>query len=268
MLCMHHLHYDDMYQDWIQSSPIGKGAFITQLDRRINWFSLPEVAEEEHDPWIVKCLDGHHLLCNLRSKVCKDGVHGIRKEAWHDVARHDSSIISQSLVIDLIDKQRNSYARRTFSPEVESCMRLLGYSKEADFVQLVRHWYEAEDDRSVDAVKRAESRLAFRDFLVEDVSFQMFPPSGMYIKGFPRVMYEGFLSSIDSHMQLYITTRNQCYNQRAFSSLENESFFGNLSEMDPTKLGCPKAVNIPRLMANVSEVLHYRQDPTSRYDGM
>lgn len=196
--------------------------------------------------------------------MCKTGVRGVKKEAWYKVAEHDSSVISKSLVEDLVDKQRNSYAKRTFSQDVQDCMENLGFNDEARFVKLVREWYEAEDDRALPGIDRATRRLAWRDFLMRDISFASFPPYGMYINGFPQVMFEGFVSSIDSHIQLYALTRAGSYNQRAFSSLENETFFGTLSDLDPTRLGCPKAVNMNRLMANVTEVLHYRQNPESR----
>jgi hypothetical protein len=114
-------------------------------------------------------------------------------------------------------------------------------------------------------MERLKRRLNFRDYLLKDVSFGSFPPSGMYVKGFPQVMFEGLVSSIDSHIQLYALCRDGTYNQRAFSSLENETFFGVLTDLDPTKLGCPKAVNISRLMSTVTEVLHYREDPSTRY---
>ncbi|XP_061162872.1 uncharacterized protein LOC133172082 [Saccostrea echinata] len=86
----------------------------------------------------------------------------------------------------------------------------------------------------------------------------------MYIKGFPKVMYEGFLQRIDTSIQLYGIANGKSYNQRSLSSLVNETFFGELSELEPTKLGCPKAVSVPRLMANVTEMQHYRCDPSDR----
>ncbi|XP_071158962.1 uncharacterized protein [Mytilus edulis] len=86
----------------------------------------------------------------------------------------------------------------------------------------------------------------------------------MYVKGFPKIMYEGFLQRIDTSIQLYDIVKSGSYNQRALSSLVNETFFGELSELEPTKLGCPKAISIPRLMANVTEMQHFRCDPSER----
>ena len=251
--------YQEHHAMWIQDSPVGAVMEIKGIVEENEWFSYPEVHQQTGQP-VVKCIDGHHLFV----KICKDGVQGVKKDAWHQVAEHDSSIISKSLVVDLLDKQRNSYAKRTFSADVEHTMRGSGYEKEADFTRIVREWYAAEDDRAIPALQRTKQRLAFRHFILKDVSFASFPPHGMYIKGFPQVMYEGFVSSIDSHTQLYTLCRRRTYNQRAFNSLENETFFGSLTDMDPTKLGCPRAVNINRLMAMVTEVMHYRQDPECR----
>ena len=59
------------------------------------------------------CIDAHHLIVNLRVKVCKDGLKGIQKEAWHSVAEN-REIISKSLEIDLKDKQSKAYALKYF----------------------------------------------------------------------------------------------------------------------------------------------------------
>ncbi|CAG2192105.1 unnamed protein product [Mytilus edulis] len=87
-----------------------------------------------------KCLDAHHLLVNLRCKVCKDGVWGIRKDAWHAVADSDNNIISKGIVVDLLDKQNNAFAKRTFSNEVEEQMRKLDFVSEANFCYMIRRW--------------------------------------------------------------------------------------------------------------------------------
>ncbi|CAG2257675.1 unnamed protein product [Mytilus edulis] len=86
----------------------------------------------------------------------------------------------------------------------------------------------------------------------------------MYVKGFPKVMFEGFLQRIDTTIQLYSIVKSGTYNHRAISSLVNETFFGELSDMEPTRLGCPKAISIPRLMSTVTEIFHYRCDPSER----
>ena len=211
-----------------------------------------------------KCLDGEHLLVNARVKMCKDGMLGLSKQAWHDVSKHDSNIISPSLVVDLVDKQSAENAKRTFSHDVQKCMGELGYDKEPKFCELVRNWYQAEDDPGISASKRAHDRLMFRNYLLDGVDFEQFPQYGNYIKGMPRVMFERFLQSIDTHMQLYPLCKGGTYNQRSVSSLVNETFFGEQQDLEATRLGCPKAVNIPRMMATVTEIMHYRHNPQNR----
>ena len=65
-----------------------------------------------------------------------------------NVAR-TTGVINHALVEDLVDKQSNAFARKTFSDEVEEEMRKLGYHSEANFCHLIREWYEAEDGLSV-----------------------------------------------------------------------------------------------------------------------
>ena len=67
---------------------------------------------------------------NLRVKVCKDGLQGIRKKAWHEVADKNREVISKALVVDLVDKQNNGFAKRTFYAEVEEQMRVLDFQEE------------------------------------------------------------------------------------------------------------------------------------------
>ena len=43
---------------------------------------------------------------------------GIDKRAWVNVAR-TTGVINRALVEDLVDKQSNAFARKTFSDEVE-----------------------------------------------------------------------------------------------------------------------------------------------------
>lgn len=85
---------------------------------------------------------------------------------------------------------------------------------------------------------------------------------GMYITGFPKIMFEGFVQRIDTTIQLYSVVRSGTFNQRVVSSLFNETFFGELSEIEPTR--CPKAINIPRLMSITTELFHFRSDPSNR----
>ncbi|CAC5366708.1 unnamed protein product [Mytilus coruscus] len=198
--------YKDSYRSWISKSPFNETTEVEGVGH-VKWFSYPEVSEKRNkmEP---KCLDAHHLLVNLRVKVCKDGLQGIQKRAWHAVAEKNRDIISKSLVVDLIDKQNNAFALRTFSTDVESEMRKLGFIREADFCKLIREWYEAEDESGISAVDRMKRRINLKSFLLEGVDFGRYPMYGMYVKGFPKVQFEGFLQRIDTSLQLYSVVKN------------------------------------------------------------
>ena len=100
-------------------------------------------------------------------------------------------------MLDLIDRQNNGHAQRTFSSDVENAMRKLAFFHEADFCRIIRQWYQAEDDKSIPAIERARSRFALHQYLLSGVSFDVFPAHGAHIKGIPKVMFEGFLQSIE-----------------------------------------------------------------------
>ena len=259
------LSYKEERDKWERSSTVAYPMKIGETDDEIKWFSYPEFSTERQqiEP---KCLDGHHLLTNLRIKVCKDGLtgYGLSSKAWKSAS--ESGAISRAIVCDLIDKQNNGFARKTFSEEVQEAMKVSGYDKEAEFCELVRNWYSAEDEPGMCALQRFQHRIKFRNYLISGVDLGSFPlPRNGFINGMSQTMFEGFLQSIDTHIQLYGICHTGTYNQRAVSSLVNENFFGELGDMEPTKLGCPKAVAIPRLMSKVTELMHHRLNPESRW---
>ena len=247
---------------WMDDSTV-KVENIIGIPARIKWFSYPCLSKKRKqlEP---KCLDGEHMFVNARVKVCKDGMLGLSKKAWVDVAERYPDIISPSLVVDLIDKQSAANAKRTFCLEVETTMIKLGYVKEAEFCNIFRNWYDAEDTAGIPSLERALKRLALRDYMLSNVDFSQYPPYGSHIRGMPRTMYEGLLQSIDTHIQLYAICKEGTYNQPAVSSLVNETFFGEMADMKQTKLGCPKAISVPRLMSVVTELMHYRHNPENR----
>ena len=262
------LLYPHEREVWTSKSTVGDVSLILSNGKSWKpsfWFSYPEysVKRQQLEP---KCLDSHHLFVNCRVKVCKDGLpgFGISKKAWHRVSEIYPHVISKCLVVDLLDKQSNSYAQRTFGEEVEEKLTELGFFKEAHFCHLVRNWYAAEDEAGISAAERVEARVAFRNFLIDSVDFSTFPPFGMYVRGMPRQMYEGFLQNIDTHLQLYGVVKGGAYNARSVSSLANETFFGEMAELEPTKLGCPKSTHCPRLVSTVTEIMHYRNNPQDR----
>lgn len=146
------------------------------------WFSYPEYSKERKqiEP---RCWDGTHLMTNLRTRVCDNGLGKLKKAAWHEVARAGKTPLKVAMAVDLIDKQDIEFAKSTFSEAVETSMRELGFPEEADFCQLARNWYRADDEPGISAKLRVQYRVAMKKFLVKDVNFGKFPPYGGYVKG-------------------------------------------------------------------------------------
>jgi hypothetical protein len=51
------------------------------------------------------------------------------------------------------------------------------------------------------------------------------------VKGIPQVMFEGLMTNIDQHIQLFSFVRNQAYNVRALGSLEAENLIGEFQDL-------------------------------------
>ena len=141
--------------------------FQGTLNYKVNWYSTPEIIANKYtgtqEP-LFYVLDAHHKLFSLRTKVCSTGLPqlGITRKAWEDAISTDT-MLNPAIVFDLIDKQNNGFAQRTFAADVEDFMRLKGYNKEANFCKMVRNWYEAEDEAGLSATQRC---IYWLDFLL------------------------------------------------------------------------------------------------------
>jgi hypothetical protein len=134
---------------WRQQSLFGTEAIIGNKEDPYQWYSQPEY-DETLGQTIYALLDCHHLFVNARSTICSKGLPqlGIHKEAWLDVAKHskeNQAGLSYAMVADLIDRQSNAFAQRTFSEKVEVEMRKNDRSNEADFCRIFREWYQREE---------------------------------------------------------------------------------------------------------------------------
>ena len=262
--------FPHIFQEWKQASTISEHVTVeTENNFTFKpdfWFSQPEYSEKRHrlEP---KKWDSHHLLVNNRSVCCGNGMDGldVHKEAWIAVAEKYPDVISKPLVCDLIDKQSNAFAQRTFSEQVEKRMQELGYKSTANYCRLIRGWYQAEDEPGISSENRLKLRLEFRKFLLSKFEIDKFPPYGKHINGMPSGMFEGFLQGIDTSIQLYALVKGGAYNQRSATSLCNETFFGEMSECEQSRQGCPKATQVPHEMSGLTELLHYRHNPSDRF---
>ena len=80
-----------------------------------------------------------------------------------------------------------------------------------------------------------------------------------YIKGMPIPTYEALMQGITTRLQIFQLS-NMPINQRSISTIGIESFFSKLTAMEFSGLGCPKAVDIPRLISHVTELNSIQHD--------
>ena len=91
------------------------------------------------------------------------------------------------------------------------------------------------------------------------VDWESFPPPGRYVQGMPIQTYESIMQGISTRMQFFALSPTPV-NQRSISTLSIESFFSELTNMELSGLGCPKAVDIPRLISHVTELNNIRHE--------
>ena len=171
------------------------------------WYPMPEF-NEVVDHYLFFILDSYHQLCEARRLICQNGIPaaGIKKENIHRVAKESGQNgckLNVAIAIDLIDKQNVEFAKTTFSEKVVTELRNIGATKEAEFCQRMHDWYKAEDEPALPVDMRCKSRLALRDWLLQDVDFSKFPPYGAYVKDIPIVLFEGLLTKIERKLQLF-----------------------------------------------------------------
>ena len=103
------------------------------------------------------------------------------------------------------------------------------------------------------------------EYLLQWWDYTDFPAPTQYIRGMPIQTYQIILQSISPHTQLYYHCPlpiNQCI----LSTLGAEGFFSELTQMEFTGLGCPKSVDIPRLITYCTAMNNIRHDPDRGFE--
>ena len=257
--------FPEQLDNWIYHNPFGKSVNIEGLPYDGKWYSMPEYNCQTGN-YLFMILDTYHQLCGLRRLVCQNGIpaRGIKREAFVKIAEDSENNqcgLNQAMVNDLIDKQSAAFARATFSTKVSNALMNIGAVEEARFCILVNDWYKAEDDPGISALDRCRYRLAFRDWLLQDVRFHTFPPHGSFIRGIPIVLFEGLLTNIERKIQLFTFTKTGSYNVRAVGSLDIENFFGTFQDIDPKGTGVIRPDDIPAALSVAAELIDVKFDP-------
>ena len=166
-----------------------------------------------------------------------------------------------------MDKQKVSISKDFFSSEVEGILRKLGHTSEADFVQLVRNWYLACDERGIKPLERLRNLNAMQSHLLSRFNYyNCYPPPTRYIQGITVHTFEAILITISTRFILYATCDLGHYNHRAISMLGIESFFSELTRMEFSGLGTPKSSDIPKLISHIIQLNQVKHDPDRGFE--
>ncbi|KAH3848086.1 hypothetical protein DPMN_090434 [Dreissena polymorpha] len=168
-----------------------------------------------------------------------------------------------TVVIDCVDKQDVTLARRVFAEDVETVIAESGFKLEAQFCRLIRRWYDAEDEPAVPAVEMCRRRYELLQWLRDGYQLGIFPPPTKYVKGIPIITYEALIAHLVTKLQLFARVPHCKYNVRATGTQELEQLFSSFRDVDPSGTGTVKPDVIPRMLASAIEVDNFRLNPTS-----
>ena len=247
--------FESAAKQWLNKSPVPMEIRVDQEDG--DFFehpchSYPEYSEK-HQQHEYRCIDPGHTLANMRSQISRYGYEFCKKAAFFKVSETNHKVLPRSILEDRLDRQSIRIAKRFFSVEVEEELTKNGDTQEAKFVRLVRNWFEACDECGIDVYTRVRHLDEFADFLGNLIEWEEMPPPFGYIKGMPIPTYEALMQGITTRLQIFQLS-NMPINQRSISTIGIESFFSKLTAMEFSGLGCPKAVDIPRLISHVTEL--------------
>ena len=221
-------------------------------------YSYPGISLQRNQPE-HRCIDPGHTLANMRSQISRHGYTFCKTDAFKRVSESNNSVLPKSILEDKLDRQSIRIAKRFFSKDVQEELTKNNEHNEAKFVSLVRNWYEACDERGIDIYVRLRNLEKFYRFMHSKVNWETFPPPGRYVQGMPVQTYESIMQGISTRMQIFAMSPTPV-NQRSISTLSIESFFSELTNMEFSGLGCPKAVDIPRLISHVTELNNIRHE--------
>ena len=92
------------------------------------------------------------------------------------------------------------------------------------FCHLVRDWKHANDDPGLTVMEGVGMRTAFKDWLLQGISFSEFPRCHGFIKGFPACTFEAVVAAIDGYLQLHALIPSNSFNVRSVNTNDNGTY--------------------------------------------
>ena len=162
-------------------------------------------------------------------------------------------------------KKNIEIAMQVFSEEVEFYIRKHGDCHTADFVRLIHRWFNACDDRGISVHNRLQSLIDMHNYFTTFYDEHTYPPPTTHIYELPFQTFEMLLQATSLCIALYTLSSKHTFNHRAILTGGIESSFADLSIIEITGMGCPKAYQIPKLMSILVEYNTAKHDPTKLF---
>ena len=127
----------------------------------------------------------------------------MKTAAFHRVSAKDHNVLPMSIAIDQLDKQSADLAKCFLSCDVEKILLQNGDNNEAQFVHVVREWYEACDTRGIHIYDGLQRMQNLYNYLYEWLDMTDFPAPTKYIRGMPIQTCQMIMQSVSTRMQLW-----------------------------------------------------------------
>ena len=250
---------------WEAKSPIAVHLNVTSLNTVHTIFNYPEVSTARRQ-LEFRTFDYTHILNNIRYHICNKGIDNVSYEAFIRVSDVNHDVLPRAIVEDKMDRQNCLISQRFFSEDVQKILTENGDNSEANFVELIRNWFRACDERGMSVNDRLKFWNEMYYYLVNRSALADFPPKTTHIAGIPILTFEAILHCTSTRFSLYHQAERNMYNTRSISTLAIESFFSDLTRFEFSGSGNPKAVDIPKLVSHVVHINSTKHDPERGFE--
>ena len=252
---------------WANKSTVPVNIYLPFIDRNHVIFNYPEWNVDRNQ--VEMCtFDYTHILNNLRYHIYNKGFDNVSTQAFIDVSDMDHDVLPRAVVELKLDRQNCLLSQRFFSEDVQKILTRCNYVSEAKFVQLVRNWYKACDERGMTVNDRLTNLYQMYEYLSSLMYLNHYPPIKTHICGIPIRTYEALMQSISTRFTLFHLSSTHSYNARAISTLAVENFFLDLNRFEFSGLGAPKSDDIPKLITHIVHVNTTKHDPKCGFEFM
>ena len=192
--------------------------------------------------------------------ICRTGYDFCKTEHYHQLCHDQPDILSQAVVLHRLDPMNVYTAMRFFGEPVQEWMESKGYNDTAGFIQLVRNWNRACNERGMAADESVKHMYNIYSFLTDGVDFDEFPSvcTQRHIHGMPVQTFEAILHNICTRIHLYRLAEGSTYNTHAVSTLVSESCNSDIHRLDKEGSEYLKACNMNKLIGRLSLVNDYK----------